>query len=142
MNNRPTLSSVTILAVFVIGTCMLSFNIADAQNAIPFTHIVIDPSPPNQSHCKAVGDIDGDGYPDVLVAGAKGGDGFFWYRYPNWTKYTIVPPGTGFTTDMQVGDVDGDGDLDAIIPKGWTKGNSVFWYQTRARRAIRRPTRG
>jgi len=112
-----------------VGASVFLFAPAQAQNTIPFVYDVIDYSPPLQSHCKAVGDIDGDGFPDALVASAQAGYGFYWYRYPDWNKYTIVPPGTGFTTDMQVGDVDGDGDLDAIIPKGWDKGQSVFWYE-------------
>jgi hypothetical protein len=78
-----------------------------------------------------VGDIDGDGLPDVIAAGAKAeGDGLYWYRYPGWSKHEIVEPGvTGFTTDMQVGDVDGDGDLDIIVPQGINVGGSVWWYE-------------
>ncbi len=97
---------------------------------IPFTHVVIDANPPVLTHCKAAGDVDGDGFQDVLAAGARGGEGFFWYHYPTWEKYTIVPPGVSvFTTDMAMGDVDGDGDLDAIIPKGFDIGNAVYWYE-------------
>lgn len=115
----------------MLTVLILIVTAAPVISAIPFTHVVIDPSPPAQAHCKAVGDINGDGFSDVLAAGAfgVGGEGFYWYEYPDWTKHTIVPPGTGFTTDMQVGDVDNDGDIDAVIPKGFTKGSSVWWYE-------------
>jgi hypothetical protein len=58
-----------------------------------------------------MGDIDGDGFVDLL-AGSAAGDGLFWYAYPSWTKHRIASG--SFTTDMQVGDVDGDGDLDIV----------------------------
>lgn len=97
---------------------------------LSFTHEIVDADPPDFIHCKAAGDVDGDGLLDVLAAGAKDGDGFFWYHNPGWQRSTIVPPGvTGFSTDMAVGDVDGDGDLDAIIPKGFDYGETVMWYE-------------
>ncbi len=94
----------------------------------PFKHVIIDPNPPREPHCKSIGDIDGDGFIDVVAASSTNyTEGIFWYRYPNWDKHSIH---TGsFTTDMQVGDVDGDGDLDIIIPKGQYKGESVWWYE-------------
>jgi hypothetical protein len=80
---------------------------------IPFQHVVIDGQNPADPHCKAAGDIDGDGYPDLLAASASGG-GLFWYRYPDWTKHQIA--GGSFTTDMVVADIDGDGYLDVVVP--------------------------
>ncbi len=121
--------------VFALSLICLHFNwlvtlpTADAQESIPFTHVIIDDDPPWQTHTKSVGDFDGDGFVDVIAGGAREGYGLYWYQYPNWTKYEIYPPGVGFTTDMQVGDVDNDGDLDAIIPKGYYKGESVWWYE-------------
>jgi len=97
---------------------------------IPFTHDVIDDNPPALTHSKAAGDVDGDGLQDVLVAGGGSGEGLFWYRNPTWERSTIVPPGvSGFTTDMIMGDADGDGDLDAVIPKGFDIGIETFWYE-------------
>ena len=95
---------------------------ASAQD-IPFTHVVIAGVPPNGPDTKTVGDIDGDGFPDVIVASSTG-EGMYWYRYPDWTRYTIRPDG-GWTTDMQAGDVDGDGDLDIIAPNG----GGLQWYR-------------
>jgi len=95
---------------------------------IPLEHVIIDSNNPPNPHCKTVGDINGDDFPDVLAASSTGDTtGFFWYEYPNWTKYKIADG--SFTTDMQVGDIDNDGDLDVIIPKETNPGSTVFWYE-------------
>jgi hypothetical protein len=83
------------------------------ENPLQFRHVYIDRQNPADPHCKAAGDMDGDGYVDLLAASASGG-GLFWYRYPDWSKHQIAE-GT-FTTDMAVADVNGDGCLDVVIP--------------------------
>ena len=88
-----------------------------------FQHVVIDATNPSDPHCKALGDIDGDGFIDALAASSSGG-GMFWYEYPAWTKYAIRASGS-WTTDMQTGDVDNDGDLDVVIPDG----SGLQWYE-------------
>lgn len=100
-----------------------------SQAADPvFVHKIIDRNNPPNPHCKTVGDIDGDGFPDALAASSSDfQDGIFWYRYPEWSKHNIARG--SYSTDMQVGDVDGDGDLDVVIPKGAHYGASVWWYE-------------
>jgi hypothetical protein len=90
---------------------------------IPFTHAVVDANNPADPHCKAVGDVNGDGFPDVIVASSSNG-GMYWYEYPAWTKRAIRASGS-WTTDMQAGDVDGDGDLDLILPNA----SGLLWYK-------------
>lgn len=95
---------------------------------IPFEHVIVDSDNPTNPHCKTVGDINEDGFPDILAASAAGNtEGLFWYEYPDWEKHQIS--GGSFTTDMQVGDIDNDGDLDAIIPRGVSNGKTVVWFE-------------
>jgi hypothetical protein len=120
---------VSLRRVSFLGFLVLAHTwIAFAVKEISFRHVVVDDRNPTNPHCKAVGDMNGDGWPDILAASSTGNtDGLFWYEYPSWTKHRITPG--SFSTDMQVADVDGDGDLDAIIPKGINTGDSVWWYE-------------
>lgn len=100
----------------------------DTTEELSFEHIVVDSDNPPNPHCKTVGDINGDNFPDILAASAAGNtEGLFWYEYPDWEKHQISSG--SFTTDMQVGDVDNDGDLDVIIPRGISNGSTVHWFE-------------
>jgi hypothetical protein len=101
---------------------------------VRFRHVIVDADNPPDPHCKAAGDIDGDGFPDLLAASSAGG-GLFWYRYPEWTKHRIAPG--SFTTDMAVADLDGNGCLGVVIPSD----EGLMWYRN-PRAAGRDPSAG
>ncbi len=99
-----------------------------SPSTLPFRQLVIDQNNPREPHCKALTDIDGDGFLDMLAASSTNyTEGLFWYKYPSWTKYNITPG--SFSTSMKTGDIDGDGDMDAIIAKGDYYGYTLWWYE-------------
>jgi hypothetical protein len=91
-----------------------------------FVHRIIDAKPPEDPHIKAVGDIDGDGFSDVVVASSKGGP-LVWYGNPRWKKYVIHPEGT-WSCSAQLVDMDGDGDSDILI-SDWYTHDRIEWYE-------------
>ncbi len=82
--------------------------VTDLAGEIPFEHALIDDHPPTNQWCKTVGDLNGDGFIDIIISGSNKG-GMLWYEYPNWKKHVIDEMGA-FGVDMQAADVDSDGD--------------------------------
>jgi Chitobiase/beta-hexosaminidase C-terminal domain/FG-GAP-like repeat len=115
-------------AFFLFG--LVSYILASSPdgNPVPFEHSILDPNY-SGGDCRGIGDFNRDGYPDVVAGGAKE---LAWYEYPTWAKHVIALPIQEFTTDMQVGDVDGDGDPDIIIPDG--EHGKLCWFEDPAPR--------
>lgn len=81
-------------------------------------------------HALVTADFDDDGF-DEIVAGYRGeGTSLFIYRYrpdtESWRRIPLDEGGMG-TSSLDVGDLDGDGDLDVLAIGSST--DNVVWYE-------------
>lgn len=95
--------------------------------ALRFRHQYIDRCTPGwENDVCLLGDVDGDGYADVVIGGKEGQDNLVWYRYPSWTRHTIG------TANLEAGgvllDITGNGQLDLVVgrPSG---GKELYWFE-------------
>ena len=81
-----------------------------------------------------IGDIDGDGDPDVAIVKNKRGD-LLWFENSgtpgdgeSWPRHIITQGKLPGAYDVELVDLDGDGDLDAA-GSGWRLGNQFSWFE-------------
>jgi len=121
------LSLIFSLALAIASKGPLSSPASEPAEEIPFQHVIIDKDASGATgqgmDCKAGGDIDGDGFPDVVIGSKE----LVWYHHPDWAKHVIAVAEKEFTTDMQLGDVDGDGDIDLSAPG--KDQHTVYWFE-------------
>ena len=119
---KSVVAALSMGLVGCVGVAMVFFapdalGNASARGKLLFTHITVEG---NQSPWgKAVGDIDGDGFVDVLAGFDH--SGVYWYAYPTWAKHFI---GDNGGDDLQVADINNDGAMDVV-----TNGDQIVWYE-------------
>jgi hypothetical protein len=92
-----------------------------APAQITFERHLIDQNGPGDIWGKGVGDLDGDGRTDFIVAGRSG---LVWYKSPQWTRWPIDTAGW-FSTDVEAGDIDRDGAVDVVV----VHDSGLRWYR-------------
>lgn len=121
---------------------------------IGFEHVVVDPNGPADPHIKVLGDINGDGRAEIIVASSAGGPVVWygwpdpvshsrvpkgtwsteaklvWHNPPNLTPHTIAPTGR-WSTDAALADMTGNGFPDLVVSEWYTHGR-IEWYENPA----------
>ncbi|UCE46220.1 MAG: FG-GAP repeat protein, partial [Phycisphaerales bacterium] len=80
----------TRMCAAIVLLLLLSFS-ARLWADVPFDHVIVDREGPRDPWAKILGDIDGDGFTDIVIGG-RGGP-LVWYAYPNWSKALITEGG-------------------------------------------------
>jgi sugar phosphate isomerase/epimerase len=114
------------LGLLGIAGCAISGNPPsrlESGHPLAFQHVVVDANGPQDLWLKSVGDLNGDGRPDLIAGGHRSG-GLVWYENPTWQKHVIAAEGA-FSTDGEAADVDGDGDQDLVV----VTDKELVWYE-------------
>jgi hypothetical protein len=96
--------------------------IVQAESVRVFENVIVDSI--DYASAVSAGDVDGDGFADVIAA--KIGAGLSWFRYPNWNEYSIGSFDWR-SEEIKCVDIDADGDLDVVGAQD--SNNKVYWFE-------------
>ena len=85
----------------------------------------------------AIGDVDGDGKPDILMADKKQ---FVWYRNGDWKRFVMVDNLTASdNVCIAARDIDGDGKVEVAVGAQWNPGETSDTLKSGSVHYLRRP---
>jgi hypothetical protein len=99
-----------------------------------FKEHLIEKDYPERLERHAIGDVNGDGKPDVVIIENLRGD-VLWYKNsgrpaqdPVWQRFLITKGTIPGAYDVALVDLDGDGDLDVAVST-WRLSNKFVWFE-------------
>ncbi|HEX2533335.1 MAG TPA: VCBS repeat-containing protein [Chitinophagaceae bacterium] len=85
----------------------------------------------------AIGDVDGDGRPDILLADKKA---FVWYRNGDWKRFVLADSLTVHdNVCIAARDLDGDGKVEVAVGAQWNPGETADAGQSGSVHYLERP---
>lgn len=116
--------------------CLLPLTLVTATAGLRFTAQTIDDKI-SIGYGLAIGDVDGDGKPDILLADAKE---IVWYQNPSWKKSVIAKNLTlRDNVCLAARDIDSDGKVEIAVGAQWNPGETTNEAESGAVFYLQRP---